>query len=384
MKLVIKIVGFLIVAGVFLFGYNKYSHNKKIEKNKNVLETGQIDLQTKRVKVSSVQTGSIKYIISTTAEIQSFQKVTITPKVNGELEKIFVDESDIVANGDTLALIDRKTILAQVEQAKATVKVSEASLKDIEVNLEQIAIDLKRTKNLYEEGVETKFKLDQIQTQYNSLLAKKELVLFQIKEAEANLKMALIRLDESVITSPISGFVTKKYIDQGNIVAPGANILLIEQINPLKIVISVSSSELSKLALAKPVQISVDAYPDKLFNAFIFKINPAVEQVTQTVNVEVRIPNNEYKLKPGMFARADLLLEEHHNVIVVPRDILVRFEKNYYIFVVSGDTVKQQKVTTGIEQDENVEIVDGVQIGQTVVVEGQSDLKDGVKIKIVN
>jgi len=377
-KLLFKIIGIVALIGVVLFIGRGFYPGEKGNKVAN-----QVVERIKPVRTAPLKTGIIKYMVTTTGVIESAQRVIVTPEVGGKLEKVLVNEGEGVSKADVIAIIDQEKIKLGLVQAEAALKVAKANLKDIEINLSNLSTELLRVSNLFKEGVASKQSLDQLQTQHNSLLVKKELAEAGIEQARTNLKQAEIRLDDSIIKSPLDGIVTQRHLDAGNMVGPGTPIATIEQIDRVKVKVGVSSKELPKLAIGKPAFILIDAYPDKSFEAAISKIGPRIDQQTQTVEVEVAIPNQDLTLKPGMFARVDLLLKTHQGAVIIQRDIMIRMEDKYYVFVAGDKAARQRQVVIGIEQEERVEIIEGLKPGEMVIVSGQADLKDGSKIRIV-
>ena len=362
----------VLVVITFWFGYLRKS--------------GETSAETKitPVEVEKVKIGSIEETIELTGWIRANQLVHVASKVAGRVESLHiltdgndlvpVEEGVSVKKGRQLAVIDHDIYLAQLAAAEASVKAREVELKDAER-------EKKRITGLFEGGSSTE------QTKDKALTAA-ELAVASLSLAKANLKLAQLNLRESTILSPIDGIVTAKHIDQGNLIGVGGRLVTVADMRTVKVVVAVAEKYAAKVAVGVPVRIRVDAFGDREFKAEVYSVHPALDDLTHTIQIEIRLDNRELLLKPGMFARATLVTKQKDNVVIVPRDIILggKIDKLYvYIVEEASDDKISRKcfVQIGIRQADRYEITEGLKAGQTLVVNGMNYLSDGMSIEVV-
>jgi RND family efflux transporter MFP subunit len=349
-------------------------------------KSGETPAETKitPVEVEKVTVGSIEETIELTGWIKANQIVNVASKVAGRVESLHiltdandmvpVEEGVSVKKGQKLAVIDHDIYLAQLAAAEASVKAREVELKDAER-------EKKRIIGLYEGGSVTEQAKDKAVTAA-------ELAAASLSLAKANLELAQLNLRESTIVSPIDGIVTAKHIDQGNLIIVGGRLVTVADMKTVKIVIAVAEKYAAKVAVGVPVRIRVDAYGDRQFNAEVYSVHPALDDLTHTIQVEVRLDNHGLLLKPGMFARATLVTKQKDNIVVVPRDVILggKIDEHYvYIIEEASDDKIARKcfVQVGIRQADRYEITKGLKAGQTLVVNGMNYLSDGMSVEVV-
>ncbi len=376
MKVIRRILFWLIALAVvfvtFWFGFMQKSA-ESLEEEKIV-----------PVEVEVVSPGSIEETIELTGWIKANQIVDIASKVAGRVESLRVlsDGSDSVAveegvsvkKGQQLAIIDHDVYLAQLVAAQANVRAKEVELADAER-------EKKRVIALYEGGSATEQSRDKAVTAA-------ELAAASLSLAKANLELAQINLRESMIVSPIDGIVTAKHIDEGNLIRSGDQIVTIADMKTVKVIVAATEKYGAQITVGMPAKIKVDAFAERTFDASVHSVHPALDAQTHTVQVEIRLDNEELLLKPGMFARVTLITKRKDNVVVVPRDVVLggKIDK-YYVYVIeeasAGKIARKHFVEIGIEQADRYEITDGLKEGETLVVNGMNYLADGMDVEVV-
>ena len=363
---------FVLVFVTFWFGYIHKSA-KKVSPEKKV-----------PVEVEDVTTGSIEETIELTGWVRANTVVNIESKVQGRIESlqtvlddnssVAVEEGLTIRKGQQLAVIDHDVYLAQVAAARADFQAREVELADAER-------EKKRITTLYEGGSATEQSKDKAVTAA-------ELAAARLALSKANLELAEINLRESRIVSPIDGVVTAKHIDEGNLIKTGDRIVTVANIKTVKIIVAVAEKYGSKVTIGTPAKIKVDAFGDRLFDARVYSIHPALDAETHTIQVEIRLENDELLLKPGMFARVSLITNRKDDVVVIPRDVVLggRIDK-HYVYVVEGassnQTAHKRFVEIGITQADRYEITDGLKPGETLVINGMHYLADGMAVEAV-
>lgn len=332
------------------------------------------------VEVCTVSTDSIEETIEATGWIEANSVVTVKSKVPGRIETlrlavngkgfIAIEEGVEVKKGEQICQIDHGIYAAQVAAAKATVEAREIELADAER-------EKARVSRLFEGGSTTEQNKDKAVTAAGLAAA-------NLASAKANLELAQINLRESSIPSPIDAVVTAKYIDEGNLINIGDKIVGLADMKTIKVVVALSEKYATATAAGMPVRISVDAFADQEFDARIYSVYPALDEQTRTIQVEVRLNNEAMLLKPGMFARVDLITKHANNVMVIPRDVILGGKIDEpYVYVVDGQVAHKRIIKRGITQADRVEVVEGLKGGEKLVVNGMQFLKDGIGVEVV-
>jgi len=205
-----------------------------------------------------------------------------------------------------------------------------------------------------------------------------------VKQTEAVLARIKITLDKATIETPVTGVVSKKYVDEGNMVGPSTPLVRIVQIETLKVLGGVSERYLPRLIPGQTtVYIKTDAYPEDEFKGVVYRTGVAVDPVTRTGEVEIRVPNPDRKLKPGMFARMTIVIGQKDNVVVVPDSALIREQDNVYVFVADSGKAYRRRIKLGLSQGQYYEVVEGLSVGDMVVTRGRGQLEDEQMVEVV-
>jgi RND family efflux transporter MFP subunit len=358
----------ILVSVTFWFGYARKSGQSQAEE------------KIVPVEVEVVSTGPIEQTIELTGWIQAKTVVDVASKVAGRVESLHVvsdagepvavEEGLAVKKAQQLAVIDHAAHLAQVTVADASVKAREVEVADAER-------EKKRMLALYESGSATEQNRDKAVTAA-------DLATASLNLARANLELAQINLRESTIISPIDGIVTAKHIDQGNLIAMGQRIVTVADMKTVKMIVPVAEKYAGQVAVGTHARITVDTFKDKQFDAKVYSVYPALDEHTHTMQVEIRLKNDELLLKPGMFARVTLITKRKEDVLVAARDVILggKIDK-HYVYTVEDGIAHKRFVQVGITEAARCEIIDGLKAGETLVVNGMNYLQDGTKVEVV-
>lgn len=313
------------------------------------------------VKVETVVSQSVDQIGNYTATTEADVVNNITTAMPNRIKAIYVDEGQKVSKGQRLvALDDVNTDSYELQVANA-----EANLKNVEINYN-------RAVELYKIGGGTKQSVEQM-----------ELSLINAQNALASAKRALLNVKENtVLTSPISGVVTARNYDAGDMTGQ-LPILTIAQVQPVKIVINVSESELAKVNNGMPAVVKFDTYGEEEFAGKVTMVAPTVDVATRTFGVEVTVANKDNRILPGMFARVELNLGTMEHVVVPDKAVVKQpGSGNYYVYVYKDGKVSYNQVQLGQRMGDKYELISGVESGSQVVVSGQSRLANGDAVEL--
>jgi RND family efflux transporter MFP subunit len=222
-------------------------------------------------------------------------------------------------------------------------------------------------------------------TAHSMAVTRIELIRAQILSAKENLAMAEQKLRDTNIVSPFSGVIVKRFINQGEFVStmPPTPLFLIMNIDNVEMEVGLPEIQLASVAIGNPVEITLDTYPGVMFKGTISTINPMVDPGSRAFKVKVEIPNKDHQLKSGMFARAKIYPKIHKDVLIIPLKSVIKRRGDSFVFTANGGIVSLREVTMGITNEEEIEVIDGLQEGEEVVVEGHYGMADKTGVRVL-
>ena len=408
--LVIAVVG---VGGLIL--YRSWASTEKRSASQRVAR-GDVPVQ-----VAPPTRQPMTYSLVANGDISPLMQVELSPKVSGYLEKISVQIGDSVKQGQVIAQIDRaeflqkvKEIEAKLAQAKAAadeieagtrsedIRQAEESVKQAKSRYDNAKAQRERMEALYSRQIISKKDFDNADTECavceaqlsanqeklkqlkeGARLEVREGSRAKVKEMEAILAQEQIRLQNTQIIAPFAGEIVRRNVDSGALVSPSTPVVTLIHLETLKAVANVLEKDVGLVKPGMKAKILTEAYPGKPFEGTVVRINKALDLATRTLQAEITIPNPGHLLKPGMFAKIDMVLKEKPDALTVPRDAVLKEGGKEFVFAVEGNQAIRKPVVTGIEQETLVEIVEGVKDGDKVVVRGQESLKDRSTVRII-
>lgn len=299
------------------------------------------------VKVARVTEQAVPQVVSYTATIEPYKRNLISSSLPNRIKKIYVEVGDHVKAGQKLVDLDR------------------ANLAQQKLQLDNLELEYKRVQELFAVGGASQQQVDQMRTQYETA------------------KTSYENLDENtVLVSPTNGVVTARNYDNGDL-ATGA-ILTVMQIQPVKVQVNVSESDFTKVKLGMPVDVNVEVYGDEVFKGKVSLIHPTIDASTRTFVTEINIPNADNRIRPGMFARVNIDFGSVNRVVVPDQAVVKRSGSgDRFVYVYKDGKVSFNQVQLGRHMDTSYELISGVENGAEVVIAGQSRLKDGAEVKVV-
>ncbi len=333
------------------------------------------------VECVQARLGDIDDIAEFTGTLAGRAEVLVSPKIAGRINAIFVNLGDEVKEGDLLVALDDAEAQHAVQEAKAKLAVARASLEECETNLSTAQSELERIRTLRQRKVAAESELEAAAATVASLLAQRKLCQANIQQQEAALRAAEARLSYTKIGAPISGFVGKRFLDEGAMVSASTPIVSLADIGTVKTVINVVERDYAKIRLGLKALLSVDAYPGRVFEGHVSRIAPVLDPDTRTAEAEIEVPNPDLSLKPGMFTRVRIHFGTHRNVTLIPARALVKRDLREGVFIPTQDGAKARFVEVGLGlYTSEVAEVTGIDPGQSIIIMGQHLLNDGDRI----
>jgi len=374
---------FALVLFAILVVYGAFYTRRLVEMRKARASQKKDTSPPPKVYVHRIQKKTLERIEEITGNVKAFAEVNVVPKVTGRLERLrlpngkLLEEGDEVKKGDVIAIIEHSALEAAVQQSRAAIEVAKASYERAKVNLEDSEREKKRWESVYEKGATSEQQRDQAVMAYKRSLADLTLSKSQIEQAQAALFQADVNLKEATIATPTSGTISQKFVDEGNMVGLGTPLVKISQIDTVKVVADVSERHLPFIVQGKtPVRIVSDSLPNQEFTGTVFMVGVGLDAHTRTGQIEIRVPNPERRLRPGMFTRMNIVLERHKDVPVVPDAALIRRGEDIFAYVVNNSRIHSRRLVLGISEGDYHEVLEGLQPGDTVIVSGQRLLKE--------
>jgi len=385
-------------------------------------KSGKRSFQTEiPVQISPAIRKQMTYSLSATGDIAPMMQVDLFPRVSGYLERIDVNLGDSVRQGQVIAQIDRTEFLQKVKEVEAKVAQAKANLSELEAGsrpeeLRQAEEALRQAQSrfdnakLHQERVEALFKRQVISkkeadiAEMDYTVAEAQLAVSQqnlklvregarqevkegsrakLKEMEALLAQEQIRLQNTLIVAPFQGEIIRKYIDAGALASPSTPIVSLVHTLTLKIVANVLEKDIPLLKPAMKAKIQTEAYPGKVFEGKVARINTGLDLNTRTLQAEIEIPNSSRLLKPGMFARIEVVLLEKPEVLAIPSNAVMENQGEKFVYLLEGNKAARRPIVTGIEQDRFVEVREGLKEGDQVIVRGQEGIRENTTIRVI-
>jgi HlyD family secretion protein len=330
------------------------------------------------VEVGKATPGKIGATLTVVGNLIGDQTVDVAPKTGGRVESVNVQLGDRVRRNQLIAKIEDNEIVEQVKQAQASMEVAKATIRQREADLKVAEVNFERSKNLFGRQLLAKQALDDAESRYLSAQAQLDLAKAQTTQTGARLEELEITLRNTRIVSPVDGFVGKRNVDPGAWVSQNAPVVSVVDIARLRIVANVVEKDLRLVNPGDQASIEVDAYPGEIFRGRIARVSPVLDPATRTATMEVEIPNVDYRLKPGMYARVALTIEERENALLVPKISVVDVEGKRGVFVADADNkARFIPVKLGLEDAERMEIVEGLKVGDQIITNGAGSLRIG-------
>lgn len=322
------------------------------------------EAQGKPVVVAPVESIDFEERIESSGELLAKQRADVAAQVAGEITEVLVDEGTAVEEGRVLLEIDPERRHLELDRTRAQVGEAQASLAEQQR-------EVSRMRALAKQGVASETKLDQAETALQTARSR-------LAAAQAELGVAERALRDASVTARFAGLVARRYVDRGEFVQQGQKLVDLVTLDPIEVEFHLPEADAARVAVGMPIEVGVAPWPDEVFDARVTIVSPTIDPRTRTLRVRAEMANGDGRLRPGLFARANLGVATRQNVLVVPEEAVLRRADGDVVFRVEpGSRVSRHVVETGAIRDGLVEIRDVLAAGDRVVTRGHSDLIDG-------
>lgn len=307
------------------------------------------------VERAEVKRGTISAYYNSTATLEAEVEAGIVSKTRGIIKSIHVEEGDVVKENQILAELDDEQLKIEVERAKAT--------------MNKLKNEFERNKKLFEKNLISAETFDNSRYEYESQKAAYEL--------------AALNLRNTKIRTPIEGVVAERMIKRGVTVDQNEEIFRVSDFTPLIGILHVPEHQMNRIQANQTAIFQVDARKGEAFKGYVQRISPVVDPETGTFKVTVAVEDETLRLRPGMFARIQIVYDRHENALLVPKQALIEEDTDQYVYVIDDQIAYKRPVQTGYINQTHTEIMSGLELGDQVVTIGHSSLQDSTKVEIV-
>ena len=321
------------------------------------------------VKLGEVVKKKVKPYIETVGTLKPFDSTLISPEVDGIIKNVYFDEGKFVKKGDLLAEIIDTDFKLDLQRADAGLKQAQASLANTKMEYE-------RKMALLKEELVTKQQFDDVSTRL--IIAENDL-----DKAKATRELARQRLSKTRIKSPMNAAVKEKKVTAGDFARASVPIGTLIIIDPLKLEFSVTEKDVSRIRKGQEVAFTIDAYKDREFEGMVNTIYPGLDDRSRMLTVEALVPNGNSALKSGFFTKVKIYTDQEKEAVLVPTTAIVYDESKSKVFIQEGAVAREKLVKTGDTYGDLIEITEGLSGGEKLIVVGQNNLADGIKVNVL-
>ena len=309
------------------------------------------------VETATVHLGDVAAFYSGTTTIESDEQAVVVSQITGVVLEIHAEEGEFVKAGQLLVRVEPDRYRLEVER-------NEAALKRLET-------DYQRKKELFGRELVSAEDFERVSAEYEAQKALVALTQLDLKYTE--------------IKAPISGYISERMVRVGNLVELHQPVYGIISYDPLLAILNVPERELGVLSKGQKVAIRLDAFPQQQFKGEVIRISPVIDPETGTFRVTAEVLDPDQLVKPGLFGRVDIVHDLRKDVPIIPRSALTREDEQTFVFVIGADSkVSRRLITTGYERNGDIEVIEGVAVGETVVTAGKGSLSEGSKVEVVS
>ena len=402
-KKFIFILVFVLISVVVVTGINR-SRNESLSADQELIEEDYIP-----VEVESIKKDTIANQISLNGKVFANEELMVMPLIPGNIVKVNVSTGDYVKKGDVLFIVDQDDVLRGIEQAQNSVDLAESGVEQAEIamksaeinyktvkaNVDNALLNLKRSKALYEAGALSKSQLEQAEmaastrpievaeAQVKQAEISYEQSLSQLSQAKIGYEQANSNLSNSVITAPINGLISNVNAIEGQFASNAQSVATIIDIEQVYIQVDVAENTINRLSMGQEVTVTVPSAVEGELTGRIDYISPASDPKTQLYKVKVNLSNKDNKIKPGMSGSVILDIESREDVLSVRNKAIIDSDGTKFVYVVKDDKAVKQEIALGLDTGSYIEVEEGLEEGDIVIIKGQNYVVEGQTVKVV-
>jgi RND family efflux transporter MFP subunit len=373
----------LVALGAYT-GYRVYQSLKSESQQSAAGRGGPGGPRVQTVQTDVVMRGRIGEFVTLTGPLRAKETVDVSPRLAGRVTELKVDTGQMVERGALLAVIEDDELQQQLDRSRASVAVVDATIAQREAELANAKAELDRRKNLVAEGLLAQSELDAAEMRHRVTLSQLELARAQKRQSEAEQRELTIRQGQTRIHAPISGVIARRQVDLGALVTQATPIVTLVNISTMIMDANVTERDVARIRLGSQATVIIDSLGGQPFAGRVMRISPLLDPQTRNGRVEIEIQNRGGTLKGEMFARVELDLGSSRETLLIPRDALIYRGDQPGVYDIEDGAARFLTVETGLTQEDKVEVLGGLQAGQTIITRGANLLKDGDRVRVLN
>jgi len=401
----LMVLGVIVVLAAAIVGLMKW--RKAEPASANAVAEATVEPPVDVMTVAAITRG-LQRSVEAVGSLAADEEVIVAAQVAGELSQLNVDFGSYVTQGQVIAVIDQRDAKLKVEQAEATLKQTMARLgmsgmkegerydpgqnADVKVAkaaLEWARLDLQRATQLVEKGDVARSVYDQAMINHTSAQARYQAAvdavnqqLALVDQQRAALALARKNISDTVVRAPISGAVKEKLTSRGSYLPVNGKIVTLVRINPLRLRADIPEYAAGSVRIGQTMNLNIESFPGKTYTGRVVRIGPSLSEQTRALTVEAEVSNPGNILRPGMFAKAQLITDKDAQAVMVPASAVVNSAGLSKVFVIENGKASERIVKTGVIDGEMIEIVEGVRAGDILATSNLSRLQQGAAVSI--
>jgi RND family efflux transporter MFP subunit len=330
------------------------------------------------VEVDSVRFGPIREMREFTGSVYPYNQYVVAPKVSGRVIEIRKRIGDRVRAGELIARIDDAEYQQAVREAEANLKIADASVIDTRSQLELARDQKERMESLRAKELASNAEVDAAVSDFTAKESRYRLAQAQVEQRQASLESSRIRLGYTRLTATRAGYIGERFVDEGALLAPNAAVASVIEIGSVLVRTTITERDYRLISAGQPATVTVDAFASRRFSGRVARIAPMLLEESRVAQMEVEVRNDSLLLKPGMFARAQVMIASKNRAQIVPTRSMVSRDGGTGVFMVSGDesVARYVPVEAGIATPDLTEVLSPALEGRVVTL-GQHLLDDG-------
>ncbi|WP_394887811.1 efflux RND transporter periplasmic adaptor subunit [Clostridium butyricum] len=408
MKKVRKIVIYALVVAFLLVGTFIVKFISSNSKTDNVMASeNKLSVEVYKAELKDRMSGD-----TYKSTLEAYEQGIISSKISAKVTKVVVENGQYVNEGDTIAVLDDQDIQNSIKTATAQLEVNEkqvnsaeqqlnstqTSLEKLKINVDDAQRNYDREKALFDAGAVSQSELDASEkalntskADYNSGQANIEISKASIESAKASVEAQKVNIEKLqndlnnvVIKAPISGVISEKNVNVGQIINQGAVLAKINDISYVFATIQVPQEKINDIEVGKPAEVTLEDN-NTVHNGTLDSIDLSGDSTLRVFNCKIKMENSKKELLPGEYAKVNFSNTENNNkVITIPVSSLAGSEGDYYVFINDNGVASKVAVDIGDADENNLEITSGVKEGDEIICTNMSSLKDGCKIDVIS
>jgi RND family efflux transporter MFP subunit len=362
--------------------------------------------QAVNVQTVPVSRISVQRSVDLSGTLVSPDQARVSSEVGGIVRDVLVEIGQDVTVGQELVRLDTTELNLALQRAESALRQTEAqlgisatrgsqvpsdeqiaSVRTAAANRDDARAQLKRAEELISKGLMSRAELDTVQTRvkvseasYQAALEDVQALKASLQDRRASYDLAKKKVDDAVIRAPVSGAIAERTVQRGEFIREQTPVVTIVRMNPLKLKTGVQEKYANLVRVNQVVQFQVEPYPDEQFQGRIAFISPAIDQVTRTFAAEILVDNPARKLKPGFFAKGEILVALDQGILAVPEEAVLNLAGVASVYLIENGVVRQQTIRLGQKEGKYIEVLEGLKGDEILAASNLNELVTGIRI----